>query len=164
MDSKGFKESVSRLEEVNAVVSKLDPAIRGEAFSLLKSYVTAGRAVIGDLPPHAFPSTGGGDAEQLFTKYGSAKPAENALLAAAWIYSQYGVQPFSISELRSVAEGAGLTIPNRLDMTIRQAKRSGKALFVRAGQDRYRPTVHGEAFFKSAYGATKGNLPRPKAA
>jgi uncharacterized membrane protein YcjF (UPF0283 family) len=39
MDRKGFTAAVKRLEEVDQVVRKLDPAIRGAAFSLLRGYV-----------------------------------------------------------------------------------------------------------------------------
>ena len=42
MDSKAFEETVKRLEEVNEVVSGLDSAIRLDAFSLLKPYISGG--------------------------------------------------------------------------------------------------------------------------
>ena len=44
LDEQGFSETVSRLERVNEVVGKLDPAIRPAAFTALSGYVTASRS------------------------------------------------------------------------------------------------------------------------
>ena len=43
MDEATFKERVKKLTEINKVVVKLDPAIRGQAFALLEGYVGTGK-------------------------------------------------------------------------------------------------------------------------
>jgi precorrin-2 methylase len=40
MDEKDFRKAVKRLHEVNKVVVQLDPAIRSQAFDVLRGYVT----------------------------------------------------------------------------------------------------------------------------
>ncbi|MEA2202122.1 MAG: hypothetical protein QOI89_2718 [Solirubrobacteraceae bacterium] len=45
MDEQAFKELVDRLGEANQVVADLDPAIRAEAFELMRPYVEGGDAV-----------------------------------------------------------------------------------------------------------------------
>src|SRR5207247_1566036 len=47
MDEATFKERVKRLNEINKVVEKLDPAIREQAFALLESYVGTGKVTHG---------------------------------------------------------------------------------------------------------------------
>lgn len=162
MDSKTFKDRVARLQEVNGIVSKLDEAIRAEAFSLLKPYVTGEPAQGTRTSANAKPEDKAEapvdttDAEAFFTKHPDGKPAENVSLIAAYLYSQYGTSPFSIEDVRKTATAAGVTIPERPDMTIRSARRSGKKVFQRSGQNQYKPTVHGEAYFKSQYKVGKG--------
>jgi len=45
-----FKEAAKRLQEIDRVVRRLDPAVRGQAFSLLSSYAVGreGRADLGE--------------------------------------------------------------------------------------------------------------------
>lgn len=92
MESSVFHERVKRLKEVNEVIEKLDPAIREGAFSLLAGYITG--------QPHTTDSkqkagAAGGEAEEstlqmteLFGRFPDGKPSQNALLIAAWFYSQ----------------------------------------------------------------------------
>jgi hypothetical protein len=61
-----------------------------------------------------------------------------------------------VDEMRELADDVGVTVPERLDMTYLQAKRKGNRLSRRGGRGAFRPTVHGEAFFKEAYKVTKG--------
>jgi hypothetical protein len=63
MDEQGFSEAVSRLEKVNEVVGRLDPAIRSAAFAALSGYVSGseGSSVSGGVLGLA----GGGDIEEL---------------------------------------------------------------------------------------------------
>jgi hypothetical protein len=49
MDETYFDERVKRLQQISAVVSTLDPAIRSEAFDMLKGYVTG--EDVGTPPP-----------------------------------------------------------------------------------------------------------------
>jgi hypothetical protein len=168
MDGKTFKERASRLEEVNTVLQKMDTAIRAEAFSLLKGYVT-GESEVPDGAQFAAPNGSAAsedaakqepdltEAESFFTSLETDKPAENGLAIAAFLYSKRGVAPFSVEMVKRIAERVGITVPTRLDKTLISATREGKALFRRSGKNFY-PTVHGENFFKSTYGVAKGRL------
>ena len=165
MESGTFHERVKRLKEVNEVIEKLDPAIREGAFSLLASYIT-GQPHRADGKQQADPATGEGEESEqqmteLFGKYPDAKPSENAILIAAWLYSQFGAQPFKLDEMREIAESVGLTIPSSLDMTLKQAQREGKSLFQHSGRSEFKPTVPGELYFKKTYQVPKGTKKRP---
>jgi len=166
MDISTFAKTVERLQEVNAVVTKLDPAIRGEAFSLLTSYVTGGAArpissmsgnVAEALEDDALELT---DAESFFTQHEGGKPADNAYLSVAYLYSQYGASPFSLDDVRAVADHAGLTLPERVDVTLAGAKKSGKQLFKRAGRGKLQPSVHGETYLKNTFDVARGTKKR----
>jgi hypothetical protein len=164
MENSTFHERVKRLNEVNEVIGKLDPAIREQAFLLLAEYVTGqpskaqtrhqATAPSGEDNPSELPTT------ELFAKHTDGKPSDNAVLIAASLYSQYGAQPFKLDEMRAIAESVGITIPTSLDMTLRQAQRDGKALFQHTGRSEFKPTVHGELYFKKTYQVTKGTKKR----
>jgi hypothetical protein len=169
MDDKGFDEIVKRLQKVDGVIKKLDPAIRGDAFSLLKPYIGSTASVSpggGSTTPKT--SNGAGDqaeldlteAEDFFTTHEGGKPAENAYLAVGYLYSQYGASPFSIDDVRAVADHAGLTLPDRVDVTLGGAKKGGKGLFKRAGRGMLQPNVHGETYLRNTYDIAKGTKRR----
>jgi hypothetical protein len=165
MESSTFHERVKRMKEVNEVIEKLDPAIREGAFSLLAGYITGEPHRVGSTHQMGAATAEGEASDQqmteLFGKYPVGKPSDNAILIAAWLYSQYGAQPFKLDEMREIAESAGLTIPTSLDMTLRQAQRDGKALFQHTGKSEFKPTVPGELYFKKTYQVTKGTKKRP---
>jgi hypothetical protein len=162
MDDQNFAQMTERLKQVNGVITKLDPAIKADAFSLLKGYIS------GDIvPPQVVGSTttnGTGEesgpdlseAEAFFTTHDGGKPADNAYLVAAYLYSQHGASPFSIDDVRAVATQAGLTLPERVDVTLGGGKKAGKQLFKRAGRGRLQPNVHGETYLRNTYNVTKG--------
>lgn len=165
MQSDTFKERVNRLKEVNEVIEKLDPSIRATAFSLLSDYVTghatkekpgAGKHSADDEITHT-------DGAELFAKHPDGRPSENVNLIAAYLYSEYGAQPFTLADIRSKADAVGITVPASLDMTLKQASRKGKALFQHTGRNEYKPTVNGELYFKNTYKVKKGTKPRPAA-
>ena len=79
------------------------------------------------------------------------KPAKNVHMLAAYHYSQYGVVSFSIKEIQSLAGDYGVTIPERLDMTLK-----GSKLYKSTGRHMYKPTVKGELYFKNKYEVSKG--------
>jgi hypothetical protein len=165
MENSTFQERVKRLKEVNEVIAKLDPAIREKAFSLFAEYVN-GQRYKSESVHQAAASSGEPDASEspmteLFARYPDGKPSDNAILIAASLYSQYGAQPFRLDEMRGIAEAVGVTIPASLDMTLKQAQRDGKALFQHTGRSEFKPTVHGELYFKKTYQVTKGTKPRP---
>lgn len=164
METNAFHERVKRLKEVNEVIEKLDPAIREGALSLLASYVT-GQPHTVDGKQQAGAGAGEGEESELqmmelFGRYPDGRPSENAILIAAWLYSQYGAQPFKLDEMREIAESVGLTVPSKLDMTLKQAQRDGKALFQHTGRSEFKPTVPGELYFKKTYLVAKGTKKR----
>jgi hypothetical protein len=159
MDEQAFRETVKHLEEVNAVVSKLDGSIRAAAFEVLRPYVTKGSANARHTPePEKRPTVAAESAtlEQLLDNHKDAEPHENANLAAAYWYSQYGTAPFSLEKIKNLGNDAGLIIPDRLDMTFKQAKSEGKALFQVVARGLYKPTVTGEGYLRKTFGVTKG--------
>jgi hypothetical protein len=163
MDSSTFQERVKRLKEVNDVIKDLDPAVREGALPLLAEYVT-GKAVTAGAGRQ--PDKGSGDspaeegAAEFFAKFPEGKPSDNAVSIAAYVYSQYGAEPFRLDEIRETAKSVGLTIPTSLDMTLKQAQRDGKMLFQHSGRSEFKPTVHGELYFKKTYQVAKGTKKR----
>lgn len=163
MDKKAFGEIEERLLEVNKVVAKLDASIRLPAFEFLKSYISGGT-----LPStHTEPKKPHqdhqpvADVTELIETHGEGKPNDNVnLLAAIW-FCEYGSSPFSLDYLREKATETGLTIPARPDMTLRTAKEKGKNLFASAARGLFKPTVVGEAFFKTTYKVRKGTKTAP---
>lgn len=168
MDEATFKERVKKLTEINKVVMKLDPAIRGQAFALLEGYVGTGKisshkpedsdrvdapADTGDLDADLEAFVGGLEAEP-------DTPAESAKALAAFLYKRYGKAPVRPEEINELARKAGWTVPDRIDMTLKGAKINGKTLFRQEGKT-YVPTVQGESFFKETYKVKRGKLPKP---
>jgi hypothetical protein len=162
VDEKEFTTLATRLEQIAKVLEKLPAEIRSDAFDLLKPYATE----------HSLESTtnkkrartkheaADGTEEAFFGAFVHAKPAANAKLIAAYFYREYGVEPFSLDEVREKADAVGITVPARLDMTFLGAQEQGKKLFARAGLGKFRPTVSGEAHFKSTYSVKKGTKKR----
>jgi hypothetical protein len=158
MDKRSLEILEERLIEVNRVIEKLDPSVRASAFELLKGYVNGASASqsarTGQHESQA-PSTDT-DLAAMIEKHGHEKPSDNAhLLVADW-YRQYGSSPFALVSIKSAAEAAGLTIPERLNMTLRAAQDGGKKLYQPVGRGLYKPTVTGELFLKKTYGVEKG--------
>lgn len=83
------------------------------------------------------------------------------MVLVAWLYSQYGVYPITSKELKELGDSCGLTIPNRPDITLRQAKASGKNKFTQQGKG-WKLTVSGELALKETYSVTKGTTPLPE--
>ncbi|MEJ0089714.1 MAG: hypothetical protein WDM80_08235 [Limisphaerales bacterium] len=152
-----LKERTKRLLEINGIIKKLDETIRPAAFLLLQDYVLSVEAPVKNKQSPSTPNDNlEEDREGFFAKHDHEKPSENGLLLSAYHYSQFGASSFTIDEMEALANEVGVTIPERLDMTFLQAKRNGKNLFLRAGKKAFRPTVHGETFFKATYQVSKG--------
>lgn len=162
MDHKEFKTRADRLEQIAKVLEKLPAEVRSNAFDLLKSYVTEHSSELPSKKPpvKGAPEATGSSDEEFFAAFDHDKPADNARLIAAWFYREYGVEPFSLDDVRAKANNVGITIPARVDMTFLQAKENGKKLFARAGTGKFRPTVHGEANLKATYSVKKGTKER----
>lgn len=158
MDQKEFDERASRLQEVGKFIEKLPAEIWGGAFELLKGYVSQQAATSAN--SFANQQKDGGDEASIFSRFDHDRPSDNVRLIAAHFFQEYGSEPFSVEEVKAVAADAGITIPDRVDMTIAQAKDSGKQLFTRAGRGKFKTTVHGEAYLKSTYNVKKGTKNR----
>jgi hypothetical protein len=158
MEKKRFEEATERLLEVNKVIAKLDPAIRVSAFELLKGYVTTGTqsTLSPEGKPKPEPHRGVADLESLIAAHPDAKPNENLQLLTAYWYGNYGATPFTVENLREAATDGGLTIPDRTDMTLKQAKDGGKKLYQSAGRGLFKPTVPGELYLRKTYDVRKG--------
>jgi len=163
MDNSEFQQRVKRLKEVNDVIKDLDPAIKEGALPLLADYVI-GRPIApkveqqSDDGSRRSPGKGAGE---FFARFPEGKPSDNAISIAAYVYSQYGAEPFKIDDIRETAKSVGLTIPSSLDMTFKQAQRRGKLLFQHTGRSEFKPTVSGEIHFKETYQVPKGTKRRP---
>jgi len=162
MDDKSFKDKVAKLNEVNTVISKLEPLIQEEAFLLLKDYVLGGKK---EAPPTSGKDdedeTGDSpeEMEAFFKDLEDGKPSDNALAIAAFYFSQHGPVALTSQKIKDIATECGRTIPDRVDATILAAKRKGKALFKSAGKGVYKPTTHGIIFFKETYKVKPGKKP-----
>jgi hypothetical protein len=162
------------------VISSLDPAIRSEAFAILRPYVE------GAASEHASSENGGvaqqdtderqqrgsepaaadtSNAETFVRSQALDKPVDAARAIAAWWFSQYGTAPITAPDIRKVADQIGVTIPARPDRSIEAWKTAeGKDVYRSGGRGKHVPTVpHGELYFQSEYNVTKGTLPPPSA-
>jgi hypothetical protein len=160
MDQKEFNECTSRLQEVGKIIEKLPTEIRSEAFGLLKGYVAQQVTTPTRREGPAEYAAGSGEGADLFSRFDHDKPSDNVRLVAAYLFQEYGSDPFSLEEVKAVATNAGITIPDRVDMTLAKATENGKQLFTRVGRGKFKPTVHGEAFLKVTYGVKKGTKKR----
>lgn len=182
MNDSELDEIVKRLKKVDKIIAELDPAIRAPAFATLQPWVvsrleeesgsvgtqkrraarraTAKSRSMAEDKPIPVGDNSGLDRDAFFLKFNHDKPSDNALLVVAWHYNQYGLAPFSGDEIRKLGDDVGITLPERVDMTIANARHDGKTCFTRAGKNLFRPTVHGEARLKRTYGVKKGTIPK----
>jgi hypothetical protein len=98
-----------------------------------------------------------------FERDGRMKPADNARLCAAYHYSVYGAVPFSVSELGAIASDAGVIVPDRVDMTLRNATHKGKKLFQQTGVGLFKPTAAACMHFAEKWNVKPGNRAKPLA-
>lgn len=164
MDNAAFQERVKRLKEVNEVIKDFEPAVQEAALALLADYVTGSPS--GHKPAQQQADGNGGRpmgdySAEFFARFPEGKPSDNAVLIAAHVYSQYGSESFRLEEIREIAKSAGLTIPTSLDMTLKSAQRDGKLLFQHSGRSEFKPTVHGELYFKKTFQIVTGTKRRP---
>jgi len=96
------------------------------------------------------------DLAAFFNRDEKLKPSDYAYLCAAYHFSVYGPAPFSLDELRLIATEAGVVLPDRLDMTLKQAGKAGKKLFQAAGRDAYKPTASAGVLFKERWNVRPG--------
>jgi hypothetical protein len=103
------------------------------------------------------------DLATFFSREGEMKPADNALLCAAYHFAEYGSAPFSISEIQRIAADAGVIVPDRPDMTFVQATKQSRKLFQRAGRGSFKPTATGGLVFGERWGIKPGRKPKSPA-
>ncbi|MFZ5733329.1 MAG: hypothetical protein ACOY4O_11370 [Pseudomonadota bacterium] len=105
---------------------------------------------------HDEPAEAHSDLASFFNRDEDLKPSDYGYLCAAYHFSQFGAAPFSITEIRAIATEAGVIIPDRLDMTFRQAAKKGKKLFQDAGKSSFKPTATGGLEFGERWGVKPG--------
>jgi hypothetical protein len=142
-------------------LEKLPSEIRQAAFELLQSYVTETSTEdvekMKEKEKDKIKLKGEWKSkEDFFESSTHDKPADNIKLIAAYLYHEYGSEPFSIEEVKKISSDVGVTIPERPDMTLSAAIEKGKKLFSKSGKGKFKPTVHGEAYLKTQYNITKG--------
>jgi hypothetical protein len=96
------------------------------------------------------------DLAEFFNRDDKLKPSDYAYLCAAYHFATYGASAFSLDELRNIAKEAGVVLPDRLDMTLKQAGKAGKRLFQAVGRDTYKPTASAGVFFKERWNVKPG--------
>lgn len=155
MDEKTFNEKARKLREIDQVIKSLDPSIRESSFRLLQSYVTEKGGEETANPGQKEMLHEEKSEEDFFLQFSSAKPSDNLSMIVAYFYSKYGTHPITYQEIKEKADTCGVTIPNRIDMTLKVAKRNKKNLFaLRPGK--VCVTVHGEKYLKETFNVTKG--------
>jgi len=166
LDERNFKERASRLKQVGTVIEGLPAEIRTAAFELLRDYISSDSAPEKkkESAPAKTHTAGEGDddREAFFSSFEHEKPADNVKLLAAYLYREYGAQPFKAEEIKKLGDDVGITVPGRVDMTMRQATAEGKKLFSSPARGMFKPTVHGEAYLKKQYSVKKGTKAKPQ--
>src|SRR5438132_4946013 len=59
--------------------------------------------------------------EEFFSAHNHDDPSDNVRLIAAYLYREYGTAPFTVKELEKLADNIGVTVPTRIDMTLKTA-------------------------------------------
>jgi hypothetical protein len=164
MNKNTINDVKQKLVDMNKTIASLDPAIRSAAFDILAPYYfedyeppTADEKESKGKQKHGV-GTSAPNIGRFFAAHEHTKPKDNVSLIAAWLYSQHGAITITAKMCRDVATQIGITISNRPDNTMRQAKRKGKNLFRQQGKG-WQPTTHGELFLRETYGVRKGNKP-----
>lgn len=159
-----FQKTSELLLRINEIVGKMDESVRIQTFDLLASKFIGKKMPSASPPvtpkekdaPVAESEIDTSDLGTFIASFDTKKPADALNVLVAWLFSQRGSQPFSIKELKDLADDSGLTIPSRPDMTFKGSKSGGKALFVQNGKN-WKLTVSGELHIKETYKVTKGS-------
>ena len=172
MDNQEFEDVVQRLKAISDVIASLDESIRVQAFAVLKPYADGTPTKVragAETPPQNGSDGVSRDvlvdpevAAAFMEQHVSDKPSDNVKAIAALIYSIYGNVEFSTAEVNEIAHEVGMTVPDRVDVTLSGASVDKRALFQKRRSGVYRPTVHGRTFFKDVYGVTQGTAKRPE--
>lgn len=144
------KRLVERLSEVNQIIARFDETIRRDVFALLVPLVLGKTEARQETTEQGNP-----DLSSFFTVGQSDTPANTVHRVIAFLYARSGPE-LSLSDIREVAADVGLTLPERLDVTVSGAQRSGKPLYRSLGKGGYRVTVHGASFLEAEYHVKRG--------
>jgi hypothetical protein len=163
-------EVLKRMKEVEQVVLDLHESVRGAAFGMFQEYI------FGEAPEpvtehgegrsateNSHDDAAAGSARpvgEFFRDRDLKKPSDAVYATVGYLYSQYGTEPFSAADIQNVADQVGLTVPARIDMSLRNAKRKGKALFQSSRDGTWRLTTAGEVILKEMFDITKGTKKR----
>lgn len=174
MDEKKIDALKAQLESIGKLIGDLSPEIRSAAFELfLPLLQPEGKApTAGQHAKH--PKTAKDqtttvlsevtDASEFFAAHPTKTPADAALLVTGYWFSQYGSAPLSVATIKTIANEAGLTLPTRVDMTLKQAKDRGRLLFSGSAKADFKPTTAGELYLKEKFQIKKGNAAPPSEA
>lgn len=180
MNEAQYQQTIERISAVNEVIRDLDPAIRAEAFSILKPYVTGTTDLDADPEDQrddedGASSRGRGEShrsarrvqralnlDEMVEKYSSEKDYENARLALAVYFHRHGKGPFDLKHVRALGVNElNLDLPDRIDMSLKRTKHDGKLVLRKQADGTYKVTPSGERYLKETYGATKGRAAPP---
>jgi len=107
--------------------------------------------------PDSLPDDGDGTTfDSFFNRDKDLKPSDHAQLCAAYHFSVHGPIAFSLDDLRTIANDAGVILPDRLDMTLNAAKRGGKKLFQGVGKGMFKPTASAGLVFRERWNVKPG--------
>jgi hypothetical protein len=161
---------LKRMQGVEQAVLELDESVRGAAFFMMKEYILGeareARALsVGrdDAPSDPADDSDGVD-EDIVTFFSGReikKPAAAVYAATGYLYSQYGSVPFTTKDIQDLADQVGLTVPGRIDRTLRTAQRNNKAVFRASKSGDWKVTTTGELVLKEMFGIEKGRKKRP---
>jgi len=162
------KNVLKRMKEVEQAVHSLEESVRGAAFSMMKDYILVGadRPAMDRTTPKrtsqddAGNDGAGRDVESFFADKEIEKPADAVYAIAAFFYSQYGAAPFTVQNVQDLADQVGLTVPGRIDMTLRNARTKKRKLFQPKG-GAWEITTMGEIMLKEKFDVKKGRRKRP---
>jgi hypothetical protein len=166
-----YKQTVERLRTVNGVIKQLDPALRAEAFEILRPYISQTRADEARDEGAARKTTRrrarrNGEAGQqlgidaLLDEHAGDVAAQNGFLIAAIFYAQYGKGPYEVKEFRSFADEHRLLFPEQFNNQVGKAKRDGARVF-RKVKDGWQITTHGEKWLGEIYSVSRGTQAKP---
>lgn len=160
-DPKGHIDEVTeKLLEINKILLKLDPGIRGQAFEVLRPLYFGEKAGPPEGDGDGGPPPSTADRDQFYSKWESDKPADNLMHIAAWLYSQHGNIVISAEDIKKEGREAGVNVPDRPDNTMRMKKAKGKSLFHNTGKGAFKLTASGRAYLKDTYNVAPGKKPR----
>lgn len=158
-----------RMSEVEEAVLELDQSVRAAAFAMMKSYILSGQLGASSPPllerdsREQLESADPGSLRDFFESRDLSKPAKAVMEITAYLFQEFGSEPFTTQEIRDIADEVGITVPQRIDMTLKSAKKNGKSLFRSVGKGKYAPTVFGEETLKADHNVRKGRRKRASA-